>query len=95
MSSTPIISVMKVEKLVRHGCEVYLAFVMTGAESKAKLSNIQVVWDFQDAFLKELPRLPPSMEVEFSIELMPSMQAISKAPYRMAPNELKELKTQL
>nr|GFB82402.1 uncharacterized protein [Tanacetum cinerariifolium] len=34
-------------------------------------------------------------EVEFSIELIPGAEPISKAPYRMAPIELKELKDQL
>nr|GEV22401.1 Ty3-gypsy retrotransposon protein [Tanacetum cinerariifolium] len=33
--------------------------------------------------------------VEFTIELIPGAQPISKAPYRMAPVELKELKDQL
>nr|GEZ28746.1 retrotransposon protein, putative, Ty3-gypsy subclass [Tanacetum cinerariifolium] len=39
--------------------------------------------------------LPPEREVEFTIELIPGAQPISKAPYRMAPVELKELKDQL
>nr|GFC04953.1 retrotransposable element Tf2 [Tanacetum cinerariifolium] len=34
-------------------------------------------------------------EVEFNIELIPGAEPISKAPYRMAPIELKELKDQL
>ena len=33
--------------------------------------------------------------MDFSIELVPRTQPISKAPYRMAPAELKELKNQL
>nr|GFB85535.1 putative reverse transcriptase domain-containing protein [Tanacetum cinerariifolium] len=39
--------------------------------------------------------LPPEREVEFTIELIPGAQPISKAPYKMAPVELKELKDQL
>ncbi|KAA0042480.1 pol protein [Cucumis melo var. makuwa] len=42
-----------------------------------------------------LPGLPPHREVEFAIELEPGTIAISRAPYRMAPAELKELKVQL
>ncbi|GJT18631.1 zinc finger, CCHC-type, retrotransposon gag domain protein [Tanacetum coccineum] len=34
-------------------------------------------------------------EIEFGIELIPGAEPISKAPYRMAPVELKELKEQL
>jgi hypothetical protein len=46
-------------------------------------------------FPEELPGLPPEREVEFEIVLMPGAELISKAPYRMAPAELRELKTQL
>ena len=39
--------------------------------------------------------LPPQREVEFGIECMIGTNPISKAPYRMAPLKLKELKEQL
>ncbi|WVZ49338.1 hypothetical protein U9M48_000706 [Paspalum notatum var. saurae] len=48
-----------------------------------------------DVFPMELPCLPPDRKVEFSIELVPGTAPVSKRPYRMAPDELKELKTQL
>nr|GEZ97670.1 hypothetical protein [Tanacetum cinerariifolium] len=48
-----------------------------------------------DVFPDELPGIPSIREVEFSIELIPGAEPISKAPYRMAPIELKELKDQL
>ncbi|XP_022157022.1 uncharacterized protein LOC111023849 [Momordica charantia] len=44
---------------------------------------------------KDLPGLPPSREVDFCIELLPGTAPISKAPYRIAPAELKKLKLQL
>nr|GFC78411.1 DNA-binding protein HEXBP-like [Tanacetum cinerariifolium] len=43
----------------------------------------------------ELPGIPPVREVEFNIEIILGAEPISKAPYRMAPIELKELKDQL
>ena len=46
-------------------------------------------------FPEDLPGLPPPMEVDFAIDLVLGSQPISKLPYRMAPAELKELKTQL
>nr|GEZ12104.1 hypothetical protein [Tanacetum cinerariifolium] len=46
----------------------------------------------EDVFPDELPGIPPVHEVEFNIELIPGSEPISKALYRMAPIELKELK---
>nr|GFD63372.1 uncharacterized protein [Tanacetum cinerariifolium] len=51
--------------------------------------------EFPDVFPDELPGIPPVREVEFNIELFSGSEPISKAPYRMAPIELKELKDQL
>ncbi|KAL0536373.1 hypothetical protein IC582_025320 [Cucumis melo] len=59
------------------------------------LSSEPVVRDYPDVFLEELPGLPPHREVEFVIELEPGTVPISRAPYRMAPAELKKLKVQL
>jgi hypothetical protein len=60
-----------------------------------RLADIQVVREFLDVFLKDLPRMPPERAIEFKIELQPSMAPISKALYKMSPLKLIELKTQL
>jgi hypothetical protein len=39
--------------------------------------------------------MPPKRVIEFKIELQPSTAPIAKAPYKMSPMELKELKIQL
>jgi hypothetical protein len=57
--------------------------------------NIRVVRDFPDVFPEELPGMPPDREVEFVIDLLPGTAPISKRPYRMSMEELKELKKQL
>nr|GEZ58449.1 putative reverse transcriptase domain-containing protein [Tanacetum cinerariifolium] len=54
-----------------------------------------IVSEFPDVFPDELPGIPLVRKVEFNIELIPGSEPISKAPYRMAPIELKELKDQL
>ncbi|XP_058217483.1 uncharacterized protein LOC131328567 [Rhododendron vialii] len=54
-----------------------------------------VVCDFPDVFPEELPGLPPEREIEFTIDLLPGTAPISVPPYRFAPAELRELKTQL
>jgi hypothetical protein len=58
-------------------------------------SNIHVVRDFPDVFPEELHGMPPDREVEFVIDLLPGIAPISKRPYRMSVEELKELKKQL
>jgi hypothetical protein len=58
-------------------------------------NNIRVVRDFLDVFPEELPGMPPDREVEFVIDLLPRTAPISKQPYRMSVEELKELKKQL
>ncbi|XP_074278483.1 uncharacterized protein LOC141602072 [Silene latifolia] len=60
-----------------------------------KLEDVPVVCDFADVFPEELPGIPPERAVEFSIDLVPGTGPIAKAPYRMAPTELKELRSQL
>ena len=59
------------------------------------VAMVPMVKDFADVFLDELPRLPPDREIEFGIEVLSGTTPISKAPYRMAPAELVELKVQL
>lgn len=51
--------------------------------------------DFADVVPDELLGLCPDWEIEFSINLLPSLPPISKAPYQMAPTESKVLKEQL
>ena len=59
-----------------------------------KLDDILVVREFPDVFPENLPGIPIDREIEFSIYLLPGTSPISKAPYRMAPTEPKELKEQ-
>ena len=54
-----------------------------------------MVCEFPNVFLDDLSGLPPDRELEFRIEVLPSSTPISIPLYRMAPMELKELKTQL
>lgn len=62
--------------------------------SKSGVEFIPIICEY-DAVFKDIPCLPPSRSVDFSIELLPGTSPISMAPYHMAPVELKELKEQL
>ena len=91
-----LISYQRAQRLIDRGREVFLATVVATVEQTGPvLEQIPVVRNFADVFPDEVPRLPPSREVEFMIDLVPGTAPISRAPYRMAPVELRELKTQL
>jgi hypothetical protein len=63
--------------------------------AELKFEDIHVVREFLDVFSDDLPGMPPERAIEFKIELQPGTAPISKAPYKMSPVELKELKIQL
>ncbi|XP_028113746.1 uncharacterized protein LOC114311775 [Camellia sinensis] len=91
-----LISSMKAFKLIRKGCKGYLCCILTvPADAKANVESISIVREFPDVFPDDFPRDLIDREIEFTIEVIPGIQPISKAPYRMAPTELKELKIQL
>ncbi|KAA0031864.1 ty3-gypsy retrotransposon protein [Cucumis melo var. makuwa] len=90
-----VISAMRASKLLSQGTWSILASMMDTGEVDVSLSLEPVVSDYPDVLSEELPGLPPHREIEFAIELEPGTIPISRAPYRMAPAELKELKVQL
>ncbi|GJR18619.1 retrotransposon protein, putative, ty3-gypsy subclass [Tanacetum coccineum] len=49
----------------------------------------------EKVFPEDLPGLPPIRQVEFQIDLVPSVAPVARAPYRLAPSEMEELSIQL
>ncbi|KAL8114289.1 hypothetical protein AgCh_021224 [Apium graveolens] len=74
-----LISALKASKLLSKGFDGYLAFVKDTSKDEPRIEDYPVVREYEDVFPDELPGAEP----------------ISKAPYRMAPLELQELKEQL
>ncbi|GJY24994.1 putative reverse transcriptase domain-containing protein [Tanacetum coccineum] len=73
---------------------------MSKAEEQTKatvkrLEDVQIVQDFPEVFPEDLPGLPPTRQVEFQIDLVPGAAPVARAPYRLAPSEMKELSEQL
>jgi hypothetical protein len=89
-----LVSAMQAKRLLRKGCKGFLAYVLKSKETTLKTEDISVVKEFPDVFSEDLPGLLPKREIEFTIDLVPGTGPISKAPYRMAPAKLKELKEQ-
>ncbi|GJV04465.1 putative nucleotidyltransferase, ribonuclease H [Tanacetum coccineum] len=81
------------------GCPVFLAHVTTkeveDKSEKKRLEDVPIVRDFPEVFPEDLPGLPPTRQVEFQIDLVPGAAPVARAPYRLAPSEMKELSEQL
>ena len=90
-----LISAITARKMLRRGCQGYLAVVRDTKANKGVVENVPLVCEFLDVFPEELPGLPPKRDIEFCIDIVPGIDSISMPPYRMAPVELKELKEQL
>ncbi|GJQ91438.1 reverse transcriptase domain-containing protein [Tanacetum coccineum] len=68
--------------------------VASRSEEK-RLEDVPIVQDFPEVFPEDLPGLPPTRQVEFQIDLVPGAAPVARAPYRLAPSEMKELSEQL
>ena len=90
-----VISAIQARRFMRKGCETFLAMVLDSKRGQVDVEKIPVVRDFPDVFPEELPSIPLEREVDLAIEIVPGTVPMSRAPYRMAPKELKELKSQL
>nr|GEU33832.1 hypothetical protein [Tanacetum cinerariifolium] len=98
-SKLSIISCTKTQKYIKKGCQIFLAQVTKkGTKDKSKekrLEDVPIIQEFSKVFPEDLPGLPPTKQVKFQIDLVPSAAPIARAPYRLAPSEPQELSTQL
>nr|GEY81397.1 putative reverse transcriptase domain-containing protein [Tanacetum cinerariifolium] len=94
-----IILCSKTEKYVKKGFPIFLAHITTkeveDKSEKKPLEDVPIVRNFPEVFPKDLPGLPPTRPVEFQIDLVPGAAPVARAPYRLAPSEMKELVEQL
>ncbi|KAI3819721.1 hypothetical protein L1987_13569 [Smallanthus sonchifolius] len=90
-----VISVIKATYYLRGGCEAYLVYVIDKCKEEKELDDVPVVREYPEVFQEDFPRIPPDREIEFRIDLVPDTQPVAKAPYRLAPVEMKELMAQL
>nr|GFA63966.1 hypothetical protein [Tanacetum cinerariifolium] len=59
--------------------------------AKKLVKDVPIIQDFPEVFPEDLPGLPPDRPVEFQIDLIPRAAPVARAPYRLAPSEMKEL----
>ncbi|GJS83960.1 hypothetical protein Tco_0750501 [Tanacetum coccineum] len=84
---------------MERGFPIFLAHVtakeVEDKSEKKRLEDVPIVQDFPEVFPEDLPGLPPTRQVEFQIDLVPGAAPVARAPYRLAPSEMKELSEQL
>ena len=90
--SSSMISALAAQRMLRKGCQSYLAYVVETGKEGTLVDEIPVVGEFPDVFPDDITGLPPERDVEFTIDLILGTEPISIPPYRMAPTELRELK---
>ncbi|GJX83241.1 putative reverse transcriptase domain-containing protein [Tanacetum coccineum] len=85
----------KYKKTCLKRVSVFLANVTTketeDKSEKKRLKDVLIVRGFPDVFPEDLPGLPPTRQVEFQIDLIPGAAHVARAPYGLAPSEMKEL----
>ncbi|GJT05172.1 putative reverse transcriptase domain-containing protein [Tanacetum coccineum] len=94
-SRLKIVSCIKAQKYIEKGCELFLAQVTKQESKEKRLEDVPVIRDFPEVFPDELPGLPPPRQVEFRIDLILGAAPVARAPYHLAPYEMKELSKQL
>ncbi|GJZ16401.1 putative reverse transcriptase domain-containing protein [Tanacetum coccineum] len=75
--------------------ETLIIRVMEKKSDEKRLEDILVVREFPKVFPEDLLGLPPIRQVEFQINLIPGIEPVARAPYRLSPSEMQELSNQL
>ena len=73
---TNVISAALAARMIRRGCEAFIAHIVLTENAGLDLQTIPIVCDYPDVFPEELPGLPPDREVEFAIEVLPGTAPI-------------------
>nr|GEZ27830.1 putative reverse transcriptase domain-containing protein [Tanacetum cinerariifolium] len=95
VSRLKVISCIKARKYIERGSHLFITQVTEKEPAKKQLQDVPVICNFPEVFPDDLPGLPPPRQVEFKIELIPRAAPVTRAPYRLAPSELKELSDRL
>nr|GEV53290.1 hypothetical protein [Tanacetum cinerariifolium] len=98
-SRLAVISCSKAQEYMAKGCQIFMAQISAKKEEdkseEKQLKDVPIIQDFLEVFPEDLPGLPPARPVEFQIDQIPGAAPVARAPYQLAPSEMKELSEQL
>jgi hypothetical protein len=89
------ISAMQLKKCYRKGCQIFAAHMEEAPKDKIPNMEDHAVLEYFEDVFKEVPRLPPKRDIDFSMNLMLGAALVSKSPYIMSKPKLKELQMQI
>nr|GEV76496.1 putative reverse transcriptase domain-containing protein [Tanacetum cinerariifolium] len=85
----------RARKFIERGSQLFVAHVTEKEPQDKRLEDVSVIQDFPEVFPDDSLGLPPPQQVEFRTDLVPDAAPVARAPYRLAPSEMKELAKQL
>lgn len=80
-----MISTFKAHTCLSMGCELLLAYVLDGNKGNDKIKEVKVVNEFPKVFPGDLSDLPHIRQFEFVIDLVPGINPVARALYRLDP----------
>ncbi|GJV67057.1 putative reverse transcriptase domain-containing protein [Tanacetum coccineum] len=89
-SRLTVISCSKAQEYMAKGCQERIIKKRTKNEAKSTKPDSE--WKSRK---RQSQSFPPARPVEFQIDLTPGAAPVARAPYRLAPSEMKELSEQL
>lgn len=94
-----MLSAIQVGNGLKKGAVTYLsAFIEVKPDHKVEIPDkvAEILKEFADVMPSELQKnLPPSRAIDHKIDIVPGAKPPARAPYRMSPLELAELRKQL
>jgi len=82
----PIKSTMKATRLLKQGCQGFLATLLNRDRAPAKIEDMPVVKEYPKVFPEDLSGLPADREVEIAIDVLPGTTPYLR-PIQDGPNE--------
>nr|XP_028946860.1 uncharacterized protein LOC114820410 [Malus domestica] len=84
-----IMSAIRATRMLNKGCVGFLAHVVVNDKPSLRPEEVPVVRNFIDVFPDDLPGLPSTREIEFTIDLLPGAQVFSKIDLQSGYHQLR------
>lgn len=81
------ISLGMISAMQLKSCQLFVVIVndleLGESQEEVSLDSHPILRQYADVFPSEIPGMPPKHDIDFQIDLVPRVEPISRAPYRM------------